>query len=97
MRRGVAARGVGLIRRYGRNYCVLHVLSLILLCVLTATKFSHQNVWQVVTWFGLPTAALMAVLWLRGFQLPSISSQERVTASGQNGTGRVGRQARSQG
>jgi hypothetical protein len=97
MRRGVAARGVGLIRRYGRTYCVLHVLSLILLCVLTATKFSHQNVWQVVTWFGLPTAALRAVLWLRGFQLPSISSQERVAASGQNGTGRVGRQARSQG
>ena len=96
MRHGVAARGGGLIRRYGRIYCVLHVLSLILLCALTAAKVWQQNVWQVVIWFGLPSVTLMAALWLRGFQVPCVLGKKSAAAVDKSGSEGVGRQARTQ-
>lgn len=45
-----------------RRFCLLHAISLGLLCGLTALKVLEQNIWQTVAWFGLPLLLLLALL-----------------------------------
>jgi len=81
MRSGNPMVASGLVRRYGRLYAWGHLLSLVGLCGLVGAGIITQNVWQVLTWFGGATMAVMSVLLLTS--LPVASALTRELPSGQ--------------
>jgi len=53
-----------------RRFCLLHAVSLGLLCALGATQVVQQNIWRTMLWFGLPLALLLLLLGSFGASPP---------------------------
>ena len=53
-----------------RRFCLLHAVSLGLLCILGAAQVVQQNIWRAVFWFGLPLAFLLLLLGSVGASPP---------------------------